>query len=60
MLSEPTLIAGYQSLAILHRVYLICVDAKLGEKIDTRGPTPSRLVAFIEGVLETKMIFNLN
>lgn len=53
MFLAPTLIAGYQSLAISHRVNLICVDAKLGEKIDVHGPTPSRLVAFIVGVLET-------
>lgn len=60
MVSAPTLIAGYQSSAISHRVNLICVDAEPGEKIDIHGPTPSRLVAFIAGVLETKMIFNLS
>lgn len=56
MLSAPTIIAGYQSLAISHRVNLICVDAKPGEKMDIHSPTPSRLVAFLMGVLETKMI----
>lgn len=39
---------------------LICVDAKLGEKIDIQGPTSSRLVVFIVRVLEIKIIFNLS
>lgn len=59
MLSAPTLIAGYQSLAISHRVKIIRLDAKPGEKIDIHGPTPSRSVTFV-AVLETKMIFNLS
>lgn len=43
MLIASTLIAGYQSLAIVsHGVYLTYDDAKPGEKIDIRGPIPSR------------------
>lgn len=61
MLSASTLIAGFWSLAIVsHGVYLIYDDAKPGEKIDIHGSPHQDLVVFIEGVLETKMNFNLS
>lgn len=50
MLSATTLIAGYQSFALLSlRVYFICGDAKHGEKIDILDPTPSSLGGFYRG-----------